>query len=95
MSSRKKVKVLGACDHQVVIREKTEDGTEQTAVLRKSRTGVPMDPSGGCYGIERCADGTYDLIEHIPRKGPSKAATPRYRAGYDAIFGGKRNVGAC
>jgi len=79
-------------DARVAIR-RDADGNEREVLARQPGDGAPMLPGTEVVTVSpTCRDGWHD-VETLYRHGPPQVATPKYREGYDRIFGKKPDVG--
>jgi hypothetical protein len=72
----------------------SDDGVEQTSgELRPMAEGVPLPPDAEIVQVEAVEGDVLHLKTlYAPHKGPSRASSPKYRAGYDAVFGKRKST---
>jgi hypothetical protein len=69
----------------------TADHRMEAGLVRQVKDGEPL-PEDAMY-VERIEGNRYSCKPALEHKGPSLAATPEYRNGWDRIFGGRQEVG--
>jgi hypothetical protein len=73
------------------VRRNDEGEHEMKVWVPKPGEPLPEGAEALSMGFE-CRDGWHD-VETVYRNGPAQVATPKYRDGYDRIFGKKTDVG--
>lgn len=77
----------------VIAIRRDADGNEHEVMVRPGGDGAPMLPSSEIAHISpEDSDGWHE-VQTLYRNGPAQVATPKYREGYDRIFGKKPDVG--
>lgn len=82
----------------VRIARRRRDGETRDVLVTAAGDGVPIQPGSELATFEQQGqcdeDGTrWHTITSSYRHGPAQVATPKYREGYDRIFGKKQPVG--
>lgn len=85
------LRVLGRChDHMHV--ERREGGKVKLGIVKNHEEGKPI-PAGVEYidGVRQHEDdpSLYDVTSSVRVPGPARVNSPKYREGYDRIFGKK------
>lgn len=101
-TKRDRALVLGQLPDQkalAVLRQRGEDAPVEAGIVRSLREGEPI--TGEVVSLKPTAEGSplCDVEVHLDRsqmthKGPARVASPAYRSGWDAVFGGERDRGA-
>lgn len=83
-----RVHVLHHCDQHIVVGHK--DG--RASVLPTLTEGKPIPPDAELVTFEEIPDSPHErnMRRHRLGSGPSRAATPKYRAGWDSVFGQRK-----
>ena len=68
-----------------------EDGFD-LGMLHPLRDGMPIPPGGELVQLDRCEDGSYDA-RSVDASGPAMVNSPKFKRGWDSIFGGTQAVG--
>lgn len=74
---------------------RSPDGSIKEVVCQPLRDGAPLYPSSEIGNISQESEGGWHKLTNVCKAagdGPAQVATPKYRAGYDRIFG-KQKVG--
>lgn len=82
----------------VRVARRRSDGRTRNVLVTAAQDGVPVQPGSELATFDqqrKCdEDGTrWHTITSSYKQGPAQVATPKYREGYDRIFGKKQPVG--
>ena len=81
------VKVLHACEHEVVLAKKDGDRGVQLIHGHPIKEGQPLPPGASLYRVEGNRKKGYRMQTLLEHKGPARVSSHKYREGYDAVFG--------
>jgi len=84
-----KARILQRCQEhgELLVEHALDDGATSLSLLAPIKDGKPIAPGSRLVQlVETGEPGLYEMKE-LCSIGPSKASTPKYRSGYDAVFG--------
>lgn len=71
---------------------RTPDGEVRQVACSPMRDGAPLRPNSEVANVSETSEDGWHKLTSLYRTGPAQVATPRYREGYDRIFGKKQKV---
>jgi hypothetical protein len=86
----KKDQVRFESENHATIRR--QDGRVEVGTFHEMREGQPMPDGAELVQIDYRPNSEWHDSKTLYKNGPSQVATPKYREGYDRIFG-KKEVG--
>lgn len=73
---------------------RSPDGSIREVTCSPLKDGATLQPSSEIANVSKTSEGGWHKLTDVYKlSGPPQVATPRYREGYDRIFGKKQKVG--